>query len=251
MTAQGSIDMLRRLAVVAACVMLLAAVPTGSLYVTTLPSAADVWIDGTYVGRSPLVLDAMTAGHHTVGLTKTGWTPLQLDVSVVAGQTTTSSTRLEQARAGMRPPPGSIALHGMVPEATFVDGVVAQPSKDGTFPASAGTHELTVRTLRGKITRTVTVWPQTRTDVVIAADLQPPRPSVVAPAEDYVPRSAIRIDGAKVVIRYGGHEAVGHIGASAYRVDGKLLIYGEAPTMIGSRLYLPLELLTTLSSGNR
>ena len=243
--------MLRRLAVVAACVLLLAAVPTGSLYVTTLPSAADVWIDGTYVGRSPLVLDALAAGHHTVGLAKTGWTPLQLDVGVVSGQTTTSSTRLEQVRAGMRPPPGSIALHGIVPGSAFVDGVAAQPSKDGTFPASAGTHELMVKTPRGKITRSVTVWPQTRTDVVIAADLEPPRPSVVAPAEDYLPRSAIRIDGAKVVIRYGGHEVVGHIGDATYRVDGKLLVYGEAPTMIGSRLYLPLDLLTTLSAGNR
>jgi len=40
--------MLRRLAAIAACVIFLAAVPTGSLYVTTLPTGADVWIDGTY-----------------------------------------------------------------------------------------------------------------------------------------------------------------------------------------------------------
>ncbi|HEV3089286.1 MAG TPA: PEGA domain-containing protein [Candidatus Elarobacter sp.] len=243
--------MLSRLAVVAACVLLLAAVPTGSLYVTTLPSAADVWIDGTYVGRSPLVLDALTAGHHTVGLTKTGWTPLQLDVGVVAGQTTTSSTRLEQVRAGVRPPAGSIGLHGIAPDVTFLDGLPVAPSKDGTIPASAGTHELTVRTPRGKITRSVTVWPQTRTDVVLQTDIDPPRPSVVAPAEDYVPKSAIRIDGAKIVIRYGGHEVVGRIGVSTYRVDGRNQEYGEAPTMIGPRLYLPLDLLTTLSAGNR
>ncbi|MDP9106421.1 MAG: PEGA domain-containing protein, partial [Candidatus Eremiobacteraeota bacterium] len=92
--------MLRRLATAVLCVLLLAAVPTGSLYVTTLPTGADVWIDGTYVGRSPLVLGALAAGHHTVGLTKTGWDPLQLDVSVVAAQTTLSSTRLEPARTG-------------------------------------------------------------------------------------------------------------------------------------------------------
>jgi hypothetical protein len=44
---------------------------------------------------------------------------------------------------------------------------------------------------------------------------------------------------------------IGHIGSTSYRVDGKAVDYGEAPTMIGSRLYLPLDLLTTLSSGTR
>jgi hypothetical protein len=243
--------MLRRLAAVVACVIFLAAVPTGSLYVTTLPTGADVWIDGTYVGRSPLVLGGLATGRHTVGLTKNGWTPLQLDVSVVGAQTTLSSTKLDRVQTGARPAPGSIAVHGLVPDATFLDGSAVVPSADGTITVAAGTHELTVRTPRGRITRTVQVWPQTRTDVVLQADVEVPRPSVVAPAEDYVPRSAIRIDGEKVVIRYGGHEVVGRIGATAYRVDGKSVDYGEAPTMIGSRLYLPLDLLTTLSSGTR
>jgi len=243
--------MLRRLAAVAACVIFLATVPTGSLYVTTLPTGADVWIDGTYVGRSPLVLSGLAAGRHTVGLTKTGWDPLQLDVSVVAAQTTLSSTKLDPARNGVRPLPGSIAIHGLVPDATFLDGFAAVPSKDGTIPVAAGTHELAVRTPRGKITRSVTVWPQTRTDVVLQPEVQAPRPSVVAPAEDYLPRSAIRIDGEKVVIRYGGREVIGRIGVTTYRVDGKSVDYGEAPTMIGQRLYLPLDLLTTLSSGTR
>jgi hypothetical protein len=243
--------MLRRLATVAACVLLLAAVPTGSLYVTTLPSAADVWIDGTYVGRSPLVVDALGTGHHTLGLTKTGWRPLQLDVSIIAGQTTLSSMRLEQERTGLRPPLGSIAVHGIVAIQTLLDGVATAPSKDGTYPASAGTHELAVRTARGRITRSVTVWPLTRTDVVLQPDVEPPRPSVVAPAEDYMPKSAIQVVGEKVVVRYGGHEVVAHLGLTTYRVDSKVVDYGQAPTMIGSRLYLPLDLLTMLSSGTR
>jgi hypothetical protein len=243
--------MLRRLAAVAACVIFLAAVPTGSLYVTTLPTGADVWIDGTYVGRSPLVLGGLAAGRHTVGLTKTGWDPLQLDVSVVAAQTTLSSTKLDRARTGAPPLPGSIAIHGLVPDATFLDGAAVATAKDGTIAVAAGAHELTVRTPQGKLTRQVQVWPQTRTDVVLQPEIQAPRPSVVAPAEDYLPRGAIRIAGEKVVIRYGGHEVVGRIGSTAYRVDGKTVDYGEAPTMIGQRLYLPLDLLTTLSAGTR
>jgi hypothetical protein len=243
--------MLRRLATLAACVLLLAAVPTGSLYVTTLPSAADVWIDGAYVGRSPLILDALGIGHHTVGLTKTGWRPLQLDVSIVAGQTTLSSMRLEQQRTASRPPQGSIAIHGAVLEQALLDGIAVERSKDGTYPASAGTHELAVRTARGRISRSVTVWPQTRTDVVLQPEVEPARPSVVAPAEDYMPKSAILIEGEKVVVRSGGHEVVAHLGLTTYRIDGKIVDYGQAPTMIGSRLYLPLDLLTMLSSGSR
>jgi hypothetical protein len=243
--------MLRRLAAIAACVIFLAAVPTGSLYVTTLPTGADVWIDGTYVGRSPLVLSGLVSGHHTVGLTKTGWDPLQLEVSVVTAQTTFSSTKLERAKTGARPLPGSIAIHGIPADATFVDGSAAALSKDGTIAASAGTHELSVRTPRGRVTRTIRVWPQTRTDVVLQPEVEAPRPSVVAPAEDYLPRGAIHVAGERIVIRYAGHEVVGRIGATAYRVDGKSADYGEAPTMIGARLYLPLELLTMLTSGPR
>ncbi|HEV2737499.1 MAG TPA: PEGA domain-containing protein [Candidatus Elarobacter sp.] len=243
--------MLRRLATAVVCALLLAAVPTGSLYVTTLPTGADVWIDGTYVGRSPLVLGALAAGRHTVGLTKTGWSPLQLDVSVVVGQTTLSSTRLEPVRAGtLHPLLGWIGIHGKVRTA-YVDGRPAVPAKDGTIAVAAGTHELTARTPRGRITRSVMVWPGTRTEVVLQPEVEAVRPSVVAPAEDYVPRGAIRLVGEKVVVRYGGHEVIGHIGSTAYRVDGKLVDYGEAPTMIGSRLYLPLDLLTTLSSETR
>ena len=243
--------MLRRLATAVVCVLLLAAVPTGSLYVTTLPTGADVWIDGTYVGRSPLVLGGLAAARHTVGLTKTGWDPLQLDVSVVAGQTTLSSTRLERARTGgLHPLPGWIAIHGTVRTA-FVDGFPAVPGKDGTIGVAAGTHELTARTPRGKITRAVMVWPGTRTEVVLQPEAEVARPSVVAPAEDYVPRGAISLVGEKVVVRYRGHEVIGRIGSTSYRFDGKTVDYGEAPTMIGSRLYLPLDLLTTLSSETR
>ena len=243
--------MLRRLAAAVVCVLLLAAVPTGSLYVTTLPTGADVWIDGTYVGRSPLVLGALAGGRHTVGLTKTGWDPLQLDVSVVATQTTLSSTRLERAKTGgAHPLPGWIALHGTV-RAAFVDGFPAVPTKDGTIAVAAGTHELTARTPRGKITRSVMVWPGTRTEVVLQPEVEAVRPSVVAPAEDYVPRGAIQLVGEKVVVRYRGHEVVGRVGSTSYRVDGKTVDYGEAPTMIGSRLYLPLDLLTTFSTETR
>lgn len=240
--------MLRRLAALVACVVFLAAVPTGSLYVTTLPASADVWIDGTYVGRSPLVLDALTTGHHTIGLAKAGWNAEQLDVTIVAGQTTLSSVRLAKANGGAAAP-GSIALHGLPADETYLDGKPVKLAKDGTIPAAAGQHQIAVHTPRGRITRTVTVWPQMRTDVVVQPDAQPVRPSVVAPADDYVPAEAIRIDGEKIVIRFNKHEAIGHLGSTTYRFDGRPVEYDSAPTVIGTRLYLPIGLLTSIAAG--
>ena len=111
--------MLRRLAAIAAAVVLLAAVPTGSLYVTTLPSGADVWIDGTYVGRSPLVLDALGVGRHTIGLTRSGWTSRQLDVTIVGSRTTFSSIQLDMRQGSARPLPGAIVILGLGVQATF------------------------------------------------------------------------------------------------------------------------------------
>ncbi len=243
--------MLRRPAALLACFLLLALVPTGSVYVTTLPSGADVWLDGVYVGHSPLVVDALSAGRHAVNLTMAGWNGQQLDVSVVAGQTTLSSARLERvAGAKTRAALGAIALHGLPPGPVTLDGAPAEPAKDGTFPAATGTHVLVVRTPRGRLTRTVTVWPQTRTDVVLQEDAGPTRPSVVAPAEDYLPASAVRVDGAKLVLKFGGHEVVGRLGSTSYRVDGRSVDYDAAPTLIGPRLYLPIELLTLLA-GNK
>ncbi len=180
-----------------------------------------------------------------------GWQGQQLDVSVVGGQTALSSARLDRLDgAKVRALPGSIALHGLVPGATRLDGAAVEPAKDGTIPAPAGTHQLVVRTPRGRITRTVTVWPQTRTDVVLTEDVERTKPTVVAPAEDFLPKSAIRIDGQRVVLKFGGHEVIGRLGSTSYRVDGRSADYDAAPTLIGPRLYLPLELLTMLAGNH-
>jgi hypothetical protein len=146
--------------------------------------------------------------------------------------------------------PGSIALHGLVPGATLLDGMAVEPAKDGTIPAPPGTHLLVVRTPRGRVTRTVTVWPQTRTDVVLSEDVERTKPTVVAPAEDFLPKSAVRVDGEKVVLKFGNHEVVGRLGSTSYRVDGRQADYDAAPTLIGPRLYLPLELLTMLAGNH-
>lgn len=240
----------RLLATATGAIVLLAAVPTGTIYVTTLPTGADVWLDGTYAGRTPMILDALPAGAHDVSITKTGWTPQDLAVSVVAGQTATSSTVLAHAAGPVHAGNGSIVLHGASPGAVWLDGQPVKPALDGIVTAPAGTHDVTVRVGGGKMTRSVTVYPEMRTDVVFREGVTTRSP-VIAPADEYVPATAYRIDGARLVMKYGGHEVIARVGSTSYRIDGRAAAYDAAPTMIAARLYLPLELLTMLTQNDK
>jgi len=229
-----------------AALALLGAAPTGAVYVTTLPSGADVWMDGTYVGRSPVVVDALAAGAHHLTLTRTGWTPEDLAIAIAPAQTQTTSVVL--VREGKMPEDtGTIAIHPADKLfAVTIDGEPAVPGKAGTIAVSAGTHDVTIVEPQGKQTRTVTVYPQTRTDVVLGTDAAP-RSIVIAPADDYLPARAYRIDGTRLTLRYGGHDVVAHLGTTTYTIDGHSASYDAPPTLIRNRVYLPLELLTMLT----
>jgi hypothetical protein len=229
-----------------ALLFLLGAASTGALWVSTLPSGADVWLDGTYVGRSPLVVDALAAGEHKLTLTRTGWNPLDVSATVLAAQTATAAVVL--TRGSPRPPggTGTIAIHGPRPASISVDGEPTVLPKDGTITVAAGTHELLLGGSPGRTTRSVTVYPQTRTDVVISSDAEP-RSAVIAAAEDYLPAGSIHIEGPRVTVRFAGHDVVARIGTSDYRVDRKEMSYDAAPTLINGRLYLPIDLLLLLN----
>jgi hypothetical protein len=235
-------------AVAFAAVALLGAAPTGALFITTLPSGADVWLDGTYMGHTPVLVDALTVGAHHLTLTRTGWTAEDLAVAIAPAQTQTTSVVL--VREGtMSEGSGSIAILTSPPdrvEAVTIDGQPAAPGKDGSIAVAAGTHDVTISGAQGKQTRTVTVYPQTRTEVVVSAD-EAPRSIVIAPADDYLPASAFHLDGTRLVVRYGGHEVIAHIGTTTYTIDRHAVSYDAPPTLIRNRVYLPLELLTMLT----
>jgi hypothetical protein len=244
--------MFRRLAAFTACAcfFLIAAVPTGSLYVTTLPTGADVWLDGTYIGHSPVYLDALAAGRHTVSLNRTGWASQDVDVTVVAGGTALSSVAL--LRSGSRivaGDDGSFTLKGTAPRSVLVDGVAQEPDRSGAYTVASGTHEIVAHTATGKMTRTITVYPDMRTDVVLHEDdAAATHSAVVAPAYDYLPSGAVKVDGMRVSIRYERHQVDALLGTSSYHVDGRVENFDAAPTLIGAALYLPLELLKQLTA---
>jgi hypothetical protein len=230
-----------------ALMFLLGAAPAGILWISTLPNGADVWLDGIYLGRSPLVVDALAAGEHKLTLTRTGWTPQDVSAAVIPGQTVATAVvlRRESPLAGGS---GTIAIHGLHPASVTIDGTVVPLPKDGIVAVPAGTHELAFAGAQGKVAHSVTVYPQARTDVILSNEGET-RSAVVAPADDYLPPGAFRYEGTQVTIRFGGHDVAGRLGATEVRVDGHAMTYDAAPTVINGRLYLPIDLLLFLNPG--
>lgn len=226
--------------------LLLGAGPTGALWVTTLPAGADVWLDATYVGHSPVVIDALAAGEHRLTLTLTGWNPQEVTASVTAAQTTTTAVVLAHDAGRSFGRTGTLTIAGIHPSSIAVDGTPVTPAKDGTLVLAVGNHELSFVGSQGKTTQAVTVYPDTRTEVVLTSETQP-RSAVIAAADEYLPAGSYRIEGPQLTVQFGGHEVVARIGATDYRVDRRPVTYDAAPTLINGRLYLPLELLTLLN----
>ena len=223
---------------------------TGATYITTFPSGADIWVDGTYVGRAPVLVDALLAGHHALTITKTGWVVRELDVTIPAGGVFLSSTRLAAGPRAMAGTAAGTAIVRSLPvgAALQIDGQPVDRPVGRPIALAAGPHRVTMTTGRGKMTLAFEVFPDTSTGLVLAEpESKTVRSAVVAPADDYLPDGTIVVEGKKIVIRYEGHVVVAHLGETDVRLDGALLEFGGAPETIGGRLYLPLELLEKLS----
>jgi PEGA domain len=228
-----------------------AATPSGAVYITTLPSGADIWIDGTYVGRAPVLVDALATGRHALTITKTGWVVQEVSVNVAPGETAMSSTHLAAGpRAMASGASGSLEIRDVPPGAQVsLDGIVVHSQPGKNLPMEAGPHRLTLTTKRGTTTRVVTVVPDTTTDVVLREPAANQAPAaVVAPAADYLPTDNFSVEGNKVVVHFAGHVVVGYIGMPEFRIDGATVGYNGAPQSIGGKLYLPLALLQRLTS---
>lgn len=61
---------------------------SGSIYVTTTPKGADIYVDGRYLAQSPSVVPNLAPGTHSVRLHKAGYDEYVSTVTVSAGQQT-------------------------------------------------------------------------------------------------------------------------------------------------------------------
>lgn len=141
----------------------------GSVYITTLPSGADVWLDGAYLGHSPKLVDGLIAGRHTVTVAKAGWQGRDIPLAIgETGTPTLISALLDRSDAFPVRGTGQLVVHSIdaLPATIEVDGATV-PIPKGTCELAAGAHTLVLVTPRGRMTRRVTVYADMATEIVV------------------------------------------------------------------------------------
>ncbi|MBR1369104.1 hypothetical protein RJ53_06185 [Methanocalculus chunghsingensis] len=119
---------------------------TGFLAVTSNPSGADVYVDGSYRGYAPMTVGNLNVGSHTIELRLAGYSAYRSNIQIYAGQTTNVNAQLSRTT----PTTGSIGVQSFPSGASiYLDG-----NFQGTTFANdyfdiidipVGTHSITLR----------------------------------------------------------------------------------------------------------
>ena len=215
----------------------------GGLYVTSLPTHADVWVDGNYVGRTPIFLDGLRAGPHAVTVTKVGWRVESIEPVVEGGATVARTVQLHAVHdAGI----GSLRIHGVSATASVCIDATPCAALRARFDVPAGTHHVIVRDGAYKYVRDVDVYPDQATQLLLHVPAST-HLAVVAPVLDYLPASAADVEHGKVLLRWNGHVAQGQLGDSRFLLDGRTVQYNAPAGIVEGRLYLPLDLIESIA----
>jgi PEGA domain-containing protein/copper amine oxidase-like protein len=231
----------------------------GSVYVTTLPPGANVWMDGNYMGDTPLYVDGLDGGRHFLTLTRSGWQPQSTAVDVTVGRVTAVSAVLAanapQPKAGQANPKGTLSVRGAAGAKVFVDGVaLATPYE--SQPVTAGEHILLVQRGNTRTTSSIRIYPETTTTVSLApraggGDESSGAEDMLAALQDYVPASDFSVSGDDIAIHHNGIELECAVGSRTYILNGKAGTLSVAPAMVGGKPYLPVSLLSRIAGGNK
>jgi hypothetical protein len=232
--------------------------PHGGAYVTSLPSAAEVWMDGVYLGRTPAFVDDLLPGHHSLTISRAGWNVQTAGVDVNVGQTTPISLVLQRIVPGpgqsdASKAPGLLSVRGTAGDTAFIDGARA-----GSLPIEAksvqgGFHIVTVTGKNAqRFTRVVDVFPDTLSVISVAAIQSGAgggnaADDVLASLLTYVPGANVVIAGDVIAIHGRGLELQCSVGSRDYTLNGKPGTFTIAPALVGGRVYLPLSLLERLA----
>jgi PEGA domain-containing protein len=185
-----------------------AASVVGQLSIRTEPAGATVTVDGQRRGVSPLVVEGLTPGEHTVGL-QNATASVTEQVTVQPGATAALVVPLS-APQGV-PVSGWVSLNSPVEMQLFEDGRLVGSSRSDRIMMSVGDHSLQIvnDTLGYRQSRTVQVSPGRVSPMRI--DL--PKGSVALNA---APWAEVWVDGDRVgetpignvTLPIGGHEVV-------------------------------------------
>ena len=233
----------------------LAAGGHGSVFVTTLPAGATVWLDGTYMGETPLFVDGLDGGRHTMTLTRAGWQPQSTGIDVTVGRVTTVSAVLSanqpMSHTMTNASKGMLSIRGANGAKVFVDGEAMQEPYE-SLSVKSGDHILLVVRGHERDTRSIRVYPGTTTTISLA-----PRSAMTTGGEgedmlaalaDYVPVNDFTISGDEITVHYKGIELECTVGSRTYFLNGKPGTLSVAPAMVADKPYLPMSLLTRIAS---
>jgi hypothetical protein len=91
------------------------------------------------------------------------------------------------------------------------------------------------------------VYPDQTTHVVFREPQAETHSAVVAPLQNYIPASAAKVTGDRLVVKWGGHVVIGKLGDAKFLVDGRTVVYDAPAGMVSGRLYLPLDLIQSIT----
>jgi len=224
----------------------------GSVFVTTLPPGATVWMDGSYMGETPLFVDGLDGGRHSMTLTHSGWQPQSTGIDVTVGRVTAVSAVLTANQpTHTNNAKGVLSVRGANGARVFVDGVAMQEPYESQ-PVKSGDHILLVVRGNDRATRSIRIYPGTTTTVSLA-----PRSALTTGGEgedmlaalaDYVPANDFTVSGDEITVHYKGIELECAVGSRTYLLNGKPGTLSVAPAMVGDKPYLPMSLLTRITT---
>ena len=113
--------------------------PTAAIGVQTLPSAATVLVDGATVGRSPLSLEGLKPGAHTVRVTREGFAPAEVSLHLLPGAAPVP------LRFKLQPVAAILSVRSQPQGAKVaVDGEAVGSTPLAGLPVSPGVHSVRV-----------------------------------------------------------------------------------------------------------
>jgi MYXO-CTERM domain-containing protein len=166
---------------------------TGNLLVSSSPSGADVYVDGSYYGSTPRTVGNLAYGQHSVTLRLAGYQPYSSTVTINPGQTTSIYPTLNPNQAAQT---GDLAVSSSPAGAgIYLDGSYYGRTIPGdTFDINAivpGSHTVLL-SLSGyqDYTNTVTVYAGQVTTVAVTLSRNPQPPTTGALYIDSNPSGA-------------------------------------------------------------
>ena len=105
---------------------------TGSLYATSTPTAASLYVDNVLKGTTPRTVSELSIGLHTARFTKTGYQDYTAPFTIIAGQTTNLHATLNQTNTTDNPPTITAYYNGTtnLTNSTGVGMIVAVANDD-------------------------------------------------------------------------------------------------------------------------